>query len=243
MSTTISFSELIRFDAYRIARGEIWRAVTWVATAWGISNPISFAISLYFTYFIGSTLEHIWGAAKFNVYYLLGVAFHIAYGMAVWFIFGARVPMDAGFLNMSMFFAFAAYMPEQRVTLFFVLPVKVKWLALAGGAYYIYNFGVMVYARQYALAATAIVGLLNFIIICGERLARLVGSGARGGAINFKRAARRARRAAPQAPYRHKCEVCGRTDAQYPQLEFRYCSRHDGYHCFCVDHINGSPDK
>jgi len=30
---------------------------------------------------------------------------------------------------------------------------------------------------------------------------------------------------------------CGRTDADHPELEFRYCSKCQGYHCFCSDHI------
>ena len=41
-----------------------------------------------------------------------------------------------------------------------------------------------------------------------------------------------------QKPYRHKCTVCGRTDADYPNLEFRYCSKCKGYYCYCIDHIN-----
>ena len=38
--------------------------------------------------------------------------------------------------------------------------------------------------------------------------------------------------------YTYKCAVCGRTDRDYPELEFRYCSQCAGYHCFCQDHIN-----
>ena len=41
-----------------------------------------------------------------------------------------------------------------------------------------------------------------------------------------------------ERPYRHKCTVCGRTDTDYPNLEFRYCSKCKGYCCYCIDHIN-----
>jgi len=41
-----------------------------------------------------------------------------------------------------------------------------------------------------------------------------------------------------ERPYRHKCTVCGRTDTDYPNLEFRYCSKCNGYYCYCMDHIN-----
>lgn len=43
---------------------------------------------------------------------------------------------------------------------------------------------------------------------------------------------------AGERPYRHKCLVCGRTDTEYPDLEFRYCSKCNGYYCYCMDHIN-----
>ena len=55
--------------------------------------------------------------------------------------------------------------------------------------------------------------------------------------IQFQAAARQQRKKEAQQGYRRKCAVCGRTDTDYPDLEFRYCSRCAGYHCFCQDHI------
>ena len=56
--------------------------------------------------------------------------------------------------------------------------------------------------------------------------------------MNFRRESAKIRREQREKLYTHKCAVCGRTDADYPNLEFRYCSRCAGYHCFCQDHIN-----
>ena len=56
--------------------------------------------------------------------------------------------------------------------------------------------------------------------------------------VNFQKAKKQAERQQQSAPYRHKCAVCGKTDAEYPELEFRYCSRCSGYHCYCAEHIN-----
>ena len=56
--------------------------------------------------------------------------------------------------------------------------------------------------------------------------------------INFRQASRKIRQEQREQLYHHKCSVCGRTDTEYPGLEFRYCSRCAGYHCFCIDHIN-----
>ena len=55
--------------------------------------------------------------------------------------------------------------------------------------------------------------------------------------IHFKSAVKQQKKKAQQQGYRHKCEVCGRTDADFPDLQFRYCSKCAGYHCFCEDHI------
>ena len=55
--------------------------------------------------------------------------------------------------------------------------------------------------------------------------------------IQFKSAVKQQRKKAQQQGYRHKCEVCGRTDTDFPDLQFRYCSKCAGYHCFCEDHI------
>ena len=41
-----------------------------------------------------------------------------------------------------------------------------------------------------------------------------------------------------KAQYLHKCAVCGKTDVSDPQMEFRYCSKCNGYYCYCADHIN-----
>ena len=38
--------------------------------------------------------------------------------------------------------------------------------------------------------------------------------------------------------YLHKCSVCGVTDTDNPNMEFRYCSRCNGYYCYCEDHIS-----
>ena len=91
------------------------------------------------------------------------------------------------------------------------------------------------------MALLPVVALLNFIIICGDEALsylRPIKARASPQTINFKKAARKVKREQSNAPYRHKCAVCGKTDVDYPDMEFRYCSRCDGYHCYCKDHIN-----
>ena len=82
-----------------------------------------------------------------------------------------------------------------------------------------------------------IVALLNFVVFIWPELSRLRERAAyqhRPQTVQFKKAVKQQQQA---KGYVHKCAVCGRTDTDYPDLQFRYCSKCAGYHCFCQDHI------
>jgi len=223
-----------------ILRGEVWRLITWVFMP--VSNQVFFVlIALYFYYFIGNALEREWGTSKFTIFYISGVVLNIIYGFAVWILMGRVTQIVPNFLNLSMLFAFAVLFPDHTVRLFFVIPIKIKWLALLNVAFFVYSFINYLVMGYLLFAILPFVALLNFIIICGdEALSYLKPLKARNSqqAINFRKAAKKARREQDGKQYRHKCAVCGKTDIEYPGLEFRYCSRCNGYHCFCIDHIN-----
>ena len=55
--------------------------------------------------------------------------------------------------------------------------------------------------------------------------------------VQFRQAQQQQARQQEQQGYHHKCAVCGKTDTDYPDMQFRYCSKCAGYHCFCQDHI------
>ena len=235
-----SFISLISFSPRLIMSGQIWRLVTWVFLPLN-SSVLFTAISLYLYYFIGSTLEREWGTAKFTIYYIFGVALNIIYGFLFWLITGQSVGLIPNYLNLSMFFAFAALFPDLRLLLFFVIPVKIKWLALANAAFFIYNIVIGIRAGHYSIALLPLVALLNFFLVCGDDVMEHIRphkSRISPSTINFKRQAKKARKQYDGKPYHHKCAVCGKNDAEYPDLEFRYCSRCNGFHCFCIEHIN-----
>lgn len=246
MDRTGLFVGFVSFRPDLILRGEIWRLVTWVfyPTAGGMMSLSSLfftAIMLYFYYFIGSTLEREWGTPKFTVYYLLGILLHVIYGFIVYFAARRSLLMDSSFLNLSMFFAYAVLYPDQRVLFFFIIPIKIKWLALADAAFFAINIITSLIGGQYLLAIFPLVAVVNFFVFCGDELLRSLRpyrARASASTINFKKAARHIKNEEAGRPYRHKCAVCGKTDTDNPTLEFRYCSRCNGYHCFCADHIN-----
>jgi len=240
MDTTHTFASYLSFNPYLILRGEVWRLLTWIFTP--LTNGLfGTLISLYFYYFIGSTLENRWGTARFTIYYILGVVINIIYGFAAWFIAGELVYITASYLNLSMFFAFAVLFPDQRVLLFFIIPIKIKWLAFVDAAFFAYFVILYSFSGAYVYALLPIIAVINFFIFCGEDLMRYIRRSRIRSApntIKYKAAARQAEQQAASRPYKHKCSVCGRTDTDFPELDFRYCSRCEGYHCFCIDHIN-----
>jgi len=220
-------------------KGQIWRAITWIFI------PVDFniffaAIALYFYYFVGSTLEREWGTGKFTIYYISGVLLNLIYGFIMYAI-GIPVELTPIYLNLSMLFAFATLFPEVTIRLFLIIPIKIKWLALFNGIFFIISIIREIINNDYFLALLPVVAILNYFLICGSELLsyiRPLKARTSPQVINFKKASRQVKRELADKPYRHKCAVCGKTDTEYPDLEFRYCSRCNGYHCFCIEHIN-----
>jgi len=147
--------QLLRFNRAAILQGEIWRVFTFVFLP-PTGSIFWIIISLYFYYFLGSTLENQWGSARFNVYYIIGVIGNIIAG----FITGYATNE---YLNLSLLLAFAAMYPDMEFMLFFFLPVKAKWIGLFDGLYLIYL--LIISPWHYKL--TIVISLLPFLLFFG----------------------------------------------------------------------------
>lgn len=239
MDTTRLFTSFLTFNPEAVLHGQVWRLITFVFIPQ--SSGIWLLLFLYFYYFIGSTLEREWGSGRFTIYYLMGILLTVIYGFIVYFVTGRPFTLTSNYINLSMFFAFATLYPEQRVLVFYIIPVKIKWLAIVDALYFLYDIFTMLGAGYGMISFLPLVAVLNYFIFCGDTLFRAVrpmSRKQRESTINFKRAAQQIRHEQRTRGYTRKCEVCGRTDTDYPDLEFRYCSRCKGVHCFCQDHIN-----
>ncbi len=217
----------------RLLKGEIWRLVTFVFVP-NTRRLIFLVIELYFYYLIGSTLERAWGVGKFTVYYLCGMAITVVYGILASLITGRSLALTGSYLSLSMFFVYATLWPDNQVLLFFFIPVKVKWLAWFEAAVFLLT---MITGRT----LLPLVGLANYFLFCGTSLLaslKFFRMRNRSQARQFRRNVKRAENGQDGRTYTRKCAVCGRTDTDYPELEFRYCSQCVGYHCFCADHIH-----
>ena len=126
--------------------------------------------------------------------------------------------------------------------LFFVVPVKMKWMALIDVVLIIVDAAEYLRMGAWSLALVPLASFINYFIFTWPFWSMRLGVARRRAdpqVINFKKAQKQAqKKAAETGGYRHKCAVCGITDADDPDMEFRYCSKCDGYYCYCANHIN-----
>lgn len=230
---TLNFLAL---DISRVLHGEIWRLITYVLLP--TSGGIGLIITSMFYYWIGETLERMWGSAKFTFYYVSGTLLTAAGALLAYFIDGVSFPVwGASYINLAMFFAYALSFPDAVVNLYFIIPIKMKWLAWLDAV--LFAAGVFQYIRAgyWGMALLPIIAIMNFFIFFApdfrQRADRALYR-TRPQAVQFRKAVREQQK---QKGYNHKCSVCGRTDTDYPDLQFRYCSKCAGYHCYCEDHI------
>ena len=225
-------------------QGQVWRLVTFLFVPMSFS-PLSFVLSTAFFYFMGTRLEAAWGAARFTVYYGLGVLLNILVGLLLpvlnpGYLYAVTASMH--YLHLAMFFAYATLYPDLQVLFAFFLPVRIKWLALLDAALFAYDILSYLSYGRFAMALLPIIAILNYFIFFWDDLMDALGRGRSrmshqrsSQTINFKKAQKELQQ---RRGYLHKCSVCGVTDQDDPDMEFRYCSKCDGYYCYCASHIN-----
>jgi hypothetical protein len=219
--------ELGRLDARNfllvprwVLEGEVWRLLACLFLP-PTASVIFVAFAWWMFYLMGSALESHWGTFRYNLFLLSG------YGLTVGVAFlRPDSAVTNVFLAGSVFLAFAYLYPDFELALFFILPVKIKWLALVAWAGYCARLALGEWPeRLQVLAATG-----NFFLFFGHDLwltARMRG----------RRMKTQAERFAQAGAARHQCRVCGKTDLTDPNLDFRYCSKCAGDECYCPEHI------
>ena len=254
----ISLFELLCFDKGKILQGQVWRLVTYVFTQ--SSDGFMGLIFLYFFYMLGRHVEMSMGTLRFNIFYLSGVVLMDVFAMAfapvipttpvtedVYMYLVNTVPVYANmayYLHLSLLLTFATTNPDSQFLIFFIIPIR-AWVM---GLLYL----VMVLASVFNLSYPVLyfphnlfplVALGNYLIFMGKDVANLLPLSLRVKRKRKKQAGQTRKDPIPFRPaekpdYSHRCTVCGRTDISNPELEFRYCSRCAGYHCYCSDHIS-----
>ena len=245
--------QYLMLDPFLVLKGQVWRLVTWILIPPDSSNIFFVLITLYLYYSLGSLLERIWGTYKYNVYLFSGLLFTILgafvlCGYSV--LMGAQPTMYTGlyllnngsavyfgqfstyYINMSIFLACAASIPDVQVLLMFLFPIKVKWLGI------VYGIILLVNCIQGGIATWIVVifSLLNFLVFFLRSKGKMHLS---VGQIKRQQEFHQKMRAAGQTKgiTRHKCAVCGRTELDGDDLEFRFCSKCNGNYEYCQYHL------
>jgi membrane associated rhomboid family serine protease len=221
----------LNLDPEAILQGQVWRLVTYLfipnygsiftALFNQPGNALDTVFSLLFLWWIGDSLEQVWGAFRLNLFYLIGMA---GTTLAA-FLFGAN--FSNGMLNLSLFFAFAWFFPNVQIYFFFILPIMMKWLAWFFAAMLLWQ-AVVFGSLSYRMALVA--SMANFLLFFGpEIVAR-----ARQRHQVSNRRQTFARASVSEEEPLHRCVVCQRTDLSHPDLEFRVARDGNDY---CMEHL------
>lgn len=203
----------------RVLDGEIWRLFVFLFIP-EASHPLWFAIAMYVLHLMGTSLESRWGDFKYNLYILIGMLGTIGGAFAF-----SNAPATNFYIMTSIFLAFACLFPDVQFLMFFVIPVKVKYLGMLTAGLLAISFLGADGAEKMAIS----IAMANFTLFFGPQIYRQMRS-------KNKLAAKKNQAIKEANTPFHVCSVCKKTDLTDPQLHFRYQSGNDGPICFCEDH-------
>ena len=237
--TKTSLISYLYLEPGLILQGQIWRLITWVLVPPGMSNILFVLIMLMFYYSLATTLERTWGTFRYTLYIFSGLLFTVIGAFLLYFIEGGYV-LFAGmfstyYISMSILLAFAVSYPDMRVLLYFVIPIKMKWMAFVYVAMIGYDIFNYVRMGVWQMAVPIVASLLNFIIffLSTRDIQRYHPKEVKR-RQEFKKAVNPTK---VTTITKHKCAVCGRTERDGENLEFRFCSKCNGNYEYCQDHL------
>ena len=205
----------------KVMDGEVYRLLTFLVMPPGCAAIWAFFF-WYLFYLMGTALESFWGTFRYNLFLLIGYTATVA---------ASFINPDAAvmnwFLEGTVFLAFAHLNPNFELYVMFILPVRIKWLALLTWI----GFGLGFISGDWSVRLTIAASVLNFFVFFGGDVWYRIVGGQRRMFSQVKRFSER------PPEYIHKCAVCGITDTTHPKMEFRYCSQCSGDLGYCAEHL------
>lgn len=225
--------QYLSLDPTLIFKGQVWRIITWIFIP-PAKPGILTIVMLFFYYSIGGTLERTWGAFRYNVYILGGILITIIGALIFGLVLGRSISLLGAFntyyISMSILFGYALTYPDHQIMLYFIIPLKVKWLAVL----YLFTLAVDVMQNGWVARIGILCSLLNvgiYFIISKRQFSPKEMQRKR----KFAKAVHQGQQASKIT--KHKCAVCGQTDSDDANLEFRFCSKCNGNYEYCNEHL------
>lgn len=222
LPTNFSLSGLLYFDRTLILSGQIWRALTFplvYASGRGLFDLLFFALAMLIFQVVIRTLEGNVGRSRANLFAVTCWLVLLVYGMLTANYVDFR-PVILGITALA-----GLYNPNFTIYIYFLIPIKGFVLGILG-------LGLMVYYGLF-------IGSYDYLLILGLLMA-LNFDAIRGYVTGHKRSRDYKSKLTPAKKVKepkHRCTVCGRTEKDSPDLQFRYCSKCQGNFEYCEDHI------
>ena len=238
-----SLLSMLSLEPALILRGQIWRIITWVIYPPSMSNVLWFVIAIVFFYYpIGTSLERTWGSFRYTLYIFSGILFSVIGAFILYFITGAYgigSLFNTYYISLSVFLAYALSYPDMQILLWFVIPIKMKWMAIVYGVMVLYDMITYLRMGLWVYVVPIIASLLNFVLFFfSTRNMHRYNPKEVHRRREFKKAVAQSRvNPATGGITKHKCAICGRTEKDDPNLEFRFCSKCNGNYEYCQDHL------
>lgn len=242
----------LTLDPYAILHGQIWRIVTWILVPPSESNLFFVLIMLYFYYSIGSTMERVWGKGRYNAYIFSGMLLMVIGAFITYIIIALFMPdilvredvayifaaistnFSTYYINMSILLAFAATFPDNVILFMFVIPLKVKYLGIIYGVWLAIEGIVALFNGGFYVFIAIFASLLNFAIFWFSNGRH---THFRPKEVKRRTEYKRAVKMTPPGVAKHKCAVCGKTELDDPNMQFRFCSKCNGNYEYCSEHL------
>lgn len=233
---------LIAFDARLILHGQVWRLISWLFMPMGGMSvwSIIFMVCLLM---LGQSMESGLGTFRMNVYFLGGILLSDVGGLLIGALSGFQIGiyLTSYYLLFSLYLMLGIFMPEAEMRLYFVLPIRMKWLVIV---YFVtllievvdyFSMGPAVGIMMSAQIIFAVVNLFWFVYSCKARLSLKQQRRQQKRQQNFRQQFSQPRPGSGIT--QHKCCICGRTELDDPNLVFRYCSKCAGSREYCQEHL------
>lgn len=155
-------------DAEAILHGHIWRIITFIFYPPSTSF-LWMIVALFVYYSLGMTLERVWGTFKYNFFYFTGVILLVLAAILIYLVTGYSVQLYPTYMTFSIFLAYALTFPETTFLLYFIIPIKAKWLAIAEVVLYLFNFVALPGLGNKVAILVSLLNVALFFLLTNQR--------------------------------------------------------------------------